>query len=76
MHTTRQPGQSGDDRLMNEKEVADFLGISVRFLQTDRSSKLHQIPYFRVGARVRYRLSEVRDWLERHAVRASSGEAR
>lgn len=75
MQVIKQPDPVRNERLLDEKEVAYLLGISVRFLQTDRSSKVHQVPYFRVGSRIRYRVSEVREWLERHAVRATGDDA-
>lgn len=40
-------------RLLNEIEVATFLGVSVEFLQADRAGK-KRIAYLKIGRAVRY----------------------
>lgn len=46
------------DRLMNESETAEFLGVAIRTLQDwrVRGSKLR---FVKIGSLVRYRLSDV-----------------
>jgi hypothetical protein len=48
--------------LVDEKQLAEFLCRSVRSIQGDRL-KGSGIPYYKVGRSVRYRLSEVEEYL-------------
>ena len=41
-------------KVLTPKEAADLLGVSVRSLAVWRSNKKHDIPYFKIGARVKY----------------------
>jgi excisionase family DNA binding protein len=54
--------------LLNEDDAAALLGVSVSFLQNDRVTRRHGIPYFKVGRCVRYRGSELDTWLDSCAV--------
>lgn len=45
-------------RLWGEREAARFLGVSVEFLQVDRS-KARRIPYVKLGRAVRYDPADV-----------------
>lgn len=48
-----------NDRLLTTKEAAQFLGMSVAFLERDRIEK-QRIPFKRVGSRsIRYQRSEL-----------------
>jgi excisionase family DNA binding protein len=54
--------------LLSEDDAAALLGVSVSFLQNDRVTRRHGIPYFKVGRCVRYRQSELDAWLDSCAV--------
>lgn len=54
------------DRLMNQKQVADILGMSEAWLEISRFKKTG-IPYIKIGRAVRYRTSDVNLWLEKNA---------
>ena len=54
------------DRLMNQKQVADILGMSEAWHEISRFKK-PGIPYIKIGRAVRYRTSDVNLWLEKNA---------
>lgn len=54
--------------LLNEDEAAALLGVSVSFLQNDRVTRRHDIPYFKIGRCVRYRQSKLEEWLDSRVV--------
>lgn len=54
------------DRLMNQKQVAEILGMSEAWLEMSRFKKTG-IPYIKVGRAVRYRTKDVNYWLEKNA---------
>lgn len=59
------------DRLLTECEVADLLNISVRTLQAWRV-RGGGPRFIKVGRAVRYRLSDVQDWIDRNIHRSTS----
>ena len=59
--------------LMNEKEVASFLGIKPQTLAVWRMRK-EKIPFVRMGRRVAYRQEDVERWLEAQTVRVGGAE--
>ena len=59
-----QPKAAVEDRLLNENQAADRLGIAAATLSTWRSRKTHDIPFYRIGGRVRYKQSDLDEWLE------------
>lgn len=51
--------------LLNESEAALVLSISRHFLRRDRiSTNSVGIPFVRIGSAVRYRLSDLKRWIE------------
>jgi excisionase family DNA binding protein len=59
--------------LFNTKEAADYLGVSKAFLERDRWAGA-RIPFIKVGSRtVRYRLSDLNDYIEKQ-VRLSTSQ--
>jgi excisionase family DNA binding protein len=61
--TTQYAATAPDDRLLTEKEAAEYLRIKVRQLYNWRVSGL--IPYIRIGKALRYRKSAIDDTLAR-----------
>jgi len=55
-------------RLLSRKEAAEFLGIKEITLAIWKSTKRHQLPVVKVGRLVRYRLSDLHDFIERRTV--------
>ncbi|TRO21989.1 DNA-binding protein [Ectopseudomonas mendocina] len=53
------------ERLLSPEETAQALGLSVKTLATWRSTKRHQLPFVKVGNRVRYRAEDVSAWLQK-----------
>ena len=59
--------------LMNEKEVALFLGLKPQTLAIWRMRK-EKIPFVRMGRRIAYRREDVERWLESQIVRVGGAE--
>lgn len=51
------------DRLWTVQEVSEYLGVSVATLYGWRSAGVGGPPCRRVGARLRYRPQDVREWV-------------
>lgn len=50
--------------LLTPEQVAGVLGLSPRTLAAWRSSRRSELPWIKVGARIRYRRCDVIAWLE------------
>ncbi len=57
------------DRLLNQKEVAAWLGCSEAFLEQARFRKTG-IPVVRIGRNCRYKVSDVQRYIDQHTVGA------
>ncbi len=64
--------------LLTPEDAAQHLGVSARTLATWRSTGRHALPYVKVGARVRYRRTDLDAWLSSrmHEHTGQSWEAR
>ncbi len=61
-----------EKRLLNTAEAAKFLGVSKAFLERDRWAGA-RIPFVRIGSRaVRYRRSDLEDYIGRKVRRSTS----
>lgn len=54
-------------RYMSVKEAAKYIGLSEDFLNKDRSTKLHGVPFLRLGRRVLYDRVVLDAWLASQA---------
>jgi len=54
--------------LLTTIEAAEFLGTTVGTMEVWRCSKRYQIPYIKVGRLVRYRRSDLEQWLASRTV--------
>jgi excisionase family DNA binding protein len=54
--------------LLTSEEAADFLGLKTGTLVNWRCTKNQEIPFIKVGSRVRYREQDLLTWLERQLV--------
>ena len=55
-------------RLLSREEAAAFLGVKVVTLAIWQSTKRYNIPVVKVGRLVRYRFSDLLDFVERRTV--------
>ena len=55
--------QRGLNPLLNERELAAYRGVTVSKVRDERMNSCGP-PYIKDGHQVRYRLSDVDDWLE------------
>ncbi len=60
---SNQKKTSLEDRLITEKEVARLLSLGVSTIQQDRLTGRLGLPFVRLGRSVRYRLSEIENFL-------------
>ena len=56
------------DRHLSVAETADYLGTSERFVR--RIVAERRVPFYRVGRHLRFRLSDLDEWLASHRVEA------
>lgn len=62
-----------EDRLLNEKEAAKFLGLAPISLRMQRCQGVNPnglvfIPYVKIGKSVRYSLADLREVIKAHRV--------
>jgi predicted DNA-binding transcriptional regulator AlpA len=57
------------NHLLNPADVADLLGIKVETLQIWRCNHRYNLPYIKIGGRVRYKASDVETFIESRTVR-------
>jgi len=50
------------DQLLTTAQVAEILGVSEGTLSTWRCTRRVEVPYLKIGGRVRYKRSEVEAW--------------
>lgn len=55
--------------LLDEKQTAKILGLSVQTLRNDRASK-RRIPYIKIGKSVRYRPEDLTALIQSHRIAA------
>jgi excisionase family DNA binding protein len=54
--------------MLTTKEAAEFLGIRPSTLNVWRSSGTVNVPYIRVGTAIRYRLSDLEEYVSKRRV--------
>ncbi len=54
--------------LLNSKQVADALGIKEETLQIWRSTKRYNLPYIKIGGRVRYTVEDVEKFIHERTI--------
>jgi predicted DNA-binding transcriptional regulator AlpA len=72
----KMEGQMEDQEklLLNEREAAQLLAMSIHFLRRDRISRSSVgIPYIRIGTAVRYRRVDLEEWIGRQIQVQPSG---
>ena len=63
--------------LLTDHEAAEYLGVSVGTLSVWRSVGRYQIPYLKVGRKIRYRQCDLEAWLRtREATHTGENPAR
>lgn len=56
-------------KLLTDEEAADLLGVSPVTLAVWRCRRRYDLPFVRVGRRIRYRMADVVSFVERRTVR-------
>ena len=61
-------------KLLNTKQAAEYLGVSMAFLERDRWAGA-RVPFIKVGARaVRYRLADLEEYVSTKIRKSTSEE--
>ena len=68
--------RSGRERFLTDNEVADWLGTTTSTLAIWRCTQRYNLAYVKVGRLVRYRESDVLDFLESRLVKPAALAAR
>ena len=63
------------DPLLDERQAASFLGISPGTLSVWRTTRRYPLPYIKVGRVVRYRVSDLRAFIESRTVAGANAPA-
>lgn len=59
---------------LSPQQAALYLGCSKVFLDKDRCTKLHGIPFSRLGRHIRYSIDDLDHWLEAHKIGGNTNE--
>lgn len=62
--------------LLTRTEAADFLGIRPQTLGVWASTGKYNLPFYKVGRAVRYKIADLETFLQRRLVNGESSEAR
>jgi excisionase family DNA binding protein len=54
-----------NEKLLTRKETAQFLGVGEGTLAVWASTKRYELPYIKVGRLVKYRLSDITEFLNK-----------
>lgn len=63
---TTKPLSFNDDVLATQEEAAALIKINASTLQKWRSTGENNIPFVKIGRSVRYRVSDLKAYVERH----------
>ena len=58
-----------ENKLVSRKEAADFLGLKPQTLQVWQSKLNKELPYIKVGHLVKYRVSDLEDFVKRQTIK-------
>jgi helix-turn-helix protein len=59
----------GKPELLDNRQAADFIGVTAGTLEVWRSEKRYQIPFLKVGGKVRYEVADLLTWLQSRKVK-------
>lgn len=54
--------------LLTPSEVADLLGVKVETLQIWRCTHRYDLPYVKIGGRVRYKISDIESFIQKRTI--------
>lgn len=64
--------EENKNKLLKRKEAAEFLGIAEQTLAVWSCKKKYDLPIIKIGRSVRYRLSDIEEFLERNTYKDSN----
>lgn len=66
-----QDDEVSADRLLTRKEAAAYFALGLRFLEV-AAVRGDGPPFIKINRSVRYRVGDIRDWIEARRVRSTS----
>ena len=75
MAQIKRSTESLEDRFMTTKHVSEFTGLAISTIQNWRVSR-RNIPFYRIGKTVRYRLSDLMAFMDFYKVDPLTAEER
>ena len=60
-------------QIVTPKQAAEFLGVAHHTLAIWRSTSRYDLPYIKIGRKIRYRISDLETWLD-HRTRLHTGQ--
>lgn len=51
-----------NEKLLSKKEIMEETGLKVSFI--DKAIKCYQLPYYKIGKSIKFKLSQVNLWIE------------
>ena len=58
-----------DKEFLTTNDLSEFLGVTRQAVQHFRELKYNPLPYYKVGAHIRFSYWDVRAWIERQRVK-------
>ena len=55
---------TSDDKLLTPKQAAEYLGVKENTLAVWRSVKRYQLPFIKIGRSIRYRVSDLEQFIK------------
>lgn len=62
-----------EEKLLTRKQAAEYLGLKPDTLAGWHSKGMYSLPLVKVGNAVRYRLSDLEEWLSRRTICSADG---
>ena len=56
------------EKLIGQEEAANFLGVLPKTMSVWRSTKRYNIPFYKIGRLVKYKMSDLEKWVEERTV--------
>jgi len=66
IYRTENKPERSNHALLDTFQAAKFLGLRPCTLADWRRKGKHNLPYIRIGGRVRYRIDDLQAWIDKH----------
>ena len=66
IYRTENKPEPSNHALLDPKQAAKFLGLKPCTLAVWRSKGRYDLPFLRIGGRIRYLIEDLQDWIDKH----------